>query len=567
MKLRVKLLLLTILPLIITGCTVFFVTSARVTSTIKGVIENDLKAVATMLSDNFSDVEGNNYYVDDAGNMWNNDMNITMDTTAVDKIKADCGVVATIFYGDTRYMTSIVDDGGNRVVGTKAGEKVIQTVLVNGQEYFAENVDIQGEDYFAYYIPLYNADSTTPVGMVFTGMSQEAVQEEIYTILSLLMGVILFMILCCGVVAVLIANKIIKRVEYGVNTVAEVAQGNLTVSIDEKMAASKDEIGDLVRAIAAMKDKLVVIVRDIIDKSSEVSTLATGLGEAASETANAIEQVEKAVTEVADGATAQAGDTQQATENVIVMGNLVEETNDNVSQLNIQANAMEKSGITAQSTLTELQQINEQAKESIDVIYTQTNTTNDSAKKISTAINLITSIAEETNLLSLNASIEAARAGEQGRGFAVVASQIQKLAEQSNDSAKQIEEIVTSLMADSQKAVETMDEVKVIMGKQSDMVEKTGQIFGEVLTGIQQSRESVSMIAQTTRSLDETRGSVVDIVQNLSAIAEENAASTEETSASTTEVSATVQEMTANALQMQGIAEKLEESVKIFRIE
>ena len=227
---------------------------------------------------------------------------------------------------------------------------------------------------------------------------------------------------------------------------------------------------------------------------------------------------------------------------------------------------MKKNGAIAKDTLKELENINGDVQNAIDVIYDQTNTTNDSANRISEAISIITSIAEETNLLALNASIEAARAGDQGRGFAVVAAQIQTLAEQSNASAVQIGEYITSLMKDSENAVATMEQIKTIMQKQIEMVEKTDEVFQKVMNGIQESREEVAKITENTKELDISRITVTDIVQNLSAVSEEYAASTEETSASASQVSATVQSITESLGDLQKIAVELKESVDKFKI-
>ena len=248
------------------------------------------------------------------------------------------------------------------------------------------------------------------------------------------------------------------------------------------------------------------------------------------------------------------------------MGNLVEETSAQVEELYNNASDMQKSSDEATSTLNELNIINQRARAAIDVIYEQTNTTNESALKIREATNLITAIADETNLLSLNASIEAARAGEQGRGFAVVAAQIQKLAEQSNESARQIEQIITSLIQDSTKAVETMDEVREIMENQSENVEKTEQMFAMVKSGIDHSIQGVNLIAEKTKSLDEARVNVVDVVQNLTAIAEENAAGTQETSASTVEFGNMMGDIQSSSGKLSSIASDLDESMKIFKL-
>ncbi len=217
--------------------------------------------------------------------------------------------------------------------------------------------------------------------------------------------------------------------------------------------------------------------------------------------------------------------------------------------------------------LSSLSSVNQRTKEAIQVVYDQTNTTNESALKIKEATDIISEIAEETNLLSLNASIEAARAGEQGRGFAVVATQIQKLAEQSNESARQIDDIIHSLIKDSEESVETMKEVRNIIGQQNENVIHTEHAFNNVKEGIDQSIESIEMIASKTQELDEARVRVVDVVQNLNAIAQENAASTEETSASAAEAGTTVESIADNARHLNEIAKQLEENVQKFIME
>ena len=195
-------------------------------------------------------------------------------------------------------------------------------------------------------------------------------------------------------------------------------------------------------------------------------------------------------------------------------------------------------------------------------MYTQTNITNESVQKIKEATVLIASIAEETNLLSLNASIEAARAGEQGKGFAVVASQIQKLAEQSNESASQIDEITNALISDSTKSVETIAQVRDIMNEQSEKMEKTDSMFRQVNTGVDHAMDSVNTITEKTELLNQSREKIIDVVQNLSAIAEENAASSQETSASITQVNTVVTDISDNASGLKDIAYHLEKDVK-----
>ena len=396
-------------------------------------------------------------------------------------------------------------------------------------------------------------------------------EDEIMKPVTEVIGIGTFCSIVLVVIFVLIAyfivNRIVKPVIQVTDIVGKLAHMDFSeIEGQEKLVARKDETGMMSRAVAELRGQLANVVSDLRDQSQQLFSASDSLNNNASETASTVEQVEKAVSEIAEGASSQADETQKATENVILMGNMVEETAQEVDNLIANANEMKASSDEASATLVELEKINTQAKEAIDVIYEQTNTTNESAMKIREATSLITSIAEETNLLSLNASIEAARAGEQGRGFAVVAGQIQKLAEQSNESARQIEGIIDSLIEDSQKSVATMDEVKEIMSKQISSVEKTDEIFTQVKDGINTSIDGVNRIADKTKKLDEARVNVVDVVQNLTAIAQENAASTEETSASVTQVSNIVYNISENASQLKNVATGLEQNMNIFKM-
>lgn len=394
------------------------------------------------------------------------------------------------------------------------------------------------------------------------------ITSDIQSILlkTLLSTLIAFVI--CVVIALFCSAIITKPIK----EMAEIADRFSTLDLRdddrrERIGQRRDEVGLLGRSIGGVREQFHAIVTEIKTQSNNIHTTAASLDEHTKETLNNIEQVERAVYEIAEGASSQAEDTQKATENVIRMGNMVEDTNQEVENLYLYANAMKQSGDDASKTLSDLEEINHKAKESIDLIYQQTNTTNESALKIREATELITFIAEQTNLLSLNASIEAARAGEQGRGFAVVASQIQKLAEQSNESARQIGEIITLLISDSGKAVDTMNEVMEIMEVQNKNIQQMGRQFEQLFAAIDKSNRGVGNIADRTKSLDEARVNVVDIVQNLTAIAEENAAGTQETSASVTEVNDIVSQISENANQLRRIAEELEHRMEIFRLD
>lgn len=333
-----------------------------------------------------------------------------------------------------------------------------------------------------------------------------------------------------------------------------------------KIAKRKDETGALARAAGLLREELIGVISGIKNQSAELYKASEALEQSAKGTAATMEQVERAVSDIANGATNQAEETTSASENVLVMGSMIEDTTREVSELKVNADGMKETSEEAQNILNALMKENEKTRESIDEIYHQTNTTNESALKIKEATAIITSIADETNLLSLNASIEAARAGEQGRGFAVVASQIQKLAEQSSESAQRIEEITNMLIMDSSMAVKTMNVVKNNMDVQSEKMAQTDKMFEKFNAGVISSIGSVDNIAVKTDGVDEARVRVVDLVQSLSAIAEENAASSQETSASVTQVTEIVADISNSADKLKAISAQMEDIVSVFKV-
>jgi methyl-accepting chemotaxis protein len=373
-------------------------------------------------------------------------------------------------------------------------------------------------------------------------------------------------VIICAILAWIIAGSTVSAIQKSIDVVGEVSKGNLSVRVDESAANRSDEVGDLCKYVEELRSQLAEIIGKLKTESGNLYSSSNRLYTTSQSANDAVGQVERAVHEIADGATSQADETQKATENVILMGNMVEETSAQVEELQKNAVEMQKSSEQASAILAELASVNQQTVDAIEVISQQTNTTNESALKIRDATNLITEIADETNLLSLNASIEAARAGEQGRGFAVVAAQISKLAEQSNESARKIEEIITSLIADSSKSVETMNNVRDIMTRQNENVKKTDEAFQIVKEGIDRSMDGVKYIADTTAKLDEARVNVVDVVQNLTAIAEENAAGTQETSASATEFGNMIGDIESETEGLKNAANIIEESVGIFTL-
>ena len=358
------------------------------------------------------------------------------------------------------------------------------------------------------------------------------------------------------------------RITRPIETVSEVVDriGTLDFRGDERteyLAKRKDETGIIAASVENMQERLSKIITEIKKQSSLLYESAGELWGNARETNETASQIDSAVKEIATG----ASETKRANEEVGIIGEMIIDTGTQVSSLSETANRMSQTSEEAFKVLTELVQINAQTAKAIDRIYEQTNETNQAAEKIKEVTALISSIASQTNLLSLNARIEASRAGEAGKGFAIVASGVQDLAEQSRASVESIDTIVEELIQNSSKAVEVMDEVREVMQRQSIMVEQTSGAFRSVREGIDGSLDNADNIRRHTDQLENARVSIINTVDSLSSIASQNAESSQETSDNLAGILRALQTMTAGIDGLNMIARTLDENINEIIIE
>lgn len=567
MKVRIKKAILIMLVdlAVLLALTTALGAKYAVNSLLESQIEKDLTATAYVMMQIYGAHEGT-YRLDASGKAYKGDFCISDHTEIVDDIYSKSGNVATFFYGDTRKVTSIKDAGGKRITDTKTSDPaVLENVLKKGQTYFNKKLDIQGKNYYVLYYPVCQEGGKDVIGMTFVGIERSPITSSILKAIGKIMMYFGVIAGVTFIVTIKLLNSIIAAVYITEAAAKTMAEGNLAFEVSEKTCKRIDEMGDVYRSLLNLRESMTKLFGDVKQQSDDLMNTSDSLDKMAEETARSIESVESAVDGIAKGATSQAQDTTKAQSDIVQMGSLIEQTVGEVADLRKVSNQMTESGETAFGILNELIKVNEDAVKAIDLIAKQTDETNEAALKIREATDLITAIAEETNLLSLNASIEAARAGEAGRGFAVVADQISKLAEQSNQSGQEIEEITKALISESEKAVATMKEVREIMADQAEKMTTTSEAFSVVKDGIGVSRNNVENINTMTDKLDQARKDIIAIIQNLTAVAEENAASTEETSASATEVAAGIQSVATAADSLKKVTEQLEVSVSKFK--
>ncbi|QZY55917.1 methyl-accepting chemotaxis protein [Crassaminicella profunda] len=340
---------------------------------------------------------------------------------------------------------------------------------------------------------------------------------------------------------------------------------------DEKSEAikymkRKDEIGNITNSLATMQLNFIDLVKKIADGTHKVESSSEELTVTCQQSAIASEEVAKTIEEIAKGANDQARDTQAGSEKAYALGSLIEKNQGYMKNVNDSSSKVVKLIDEGLLIINELIEKTNTSGNAAKDMFNMIMETNKSTSKIGEASTVIASIAQQTNLLALNAAIEAARAGEAGKGFAVVAEEIRKLAEQSTLSTKEIDFVVKELVKNSSDAVTTMENVSGIVGKQVESVKDTEIKYKEIAHAIEVSEKAIEKLNVAGSEMENKKTEILDIIQSLSAIAQQNAAGTEEASASTEEQSASTEEIANASEGLSEIAQILQESISKFKI-
>ena len=565
LSIRWTLLALTLLPMLVIAIVITLIAKNAVT---QGMQEQAIEGLDFTCTASMAGYEslayGSDWELRD-GKLYKGEVNVTDDEALIDAFTEGVDADITIFYGDTRYASSIKDASGKRPIGTQASEEVVAQVLKGGKDYSSTSANVNGKPYYAYYEPLKNPDGQI-VGMFFAGVPSEDIDSFIAKEVTKIVIIAVIIAVVCAILGVFVASLIVKAISKTKEAIDELSQGNLTYQIDEGILKRNDELGQMGRAVDHLNSELQSIIGGIQASAKSVLTSGDDLEGLASQTSTTADEISMAVEGISKGAVSQAEDIETATGNVADMGSMIEEIVANIGRLNDTSISMQQAGSDSSKIMEELNESNNLTVEAIQKVAANVESTDESVVRIGAAVDLISNIASQTNLLSLNASIEAARAGEAGRGFAVVASEMQKLADESNASALQISEIIQVLSNDSKNSLKLMDEVKVRLAEQQEKLSESLNKFGNVSDGIVESRKGTDVIHDQAAQCDDARNSVVDIIQNLSAISEENAASTEQTTASMQELNATINLLAQSAKNLKDLAEALQKDTEFFQL-
>ena len=484
----------------------------------------------------------------------------------MESLKKETNLEYTIFYHDTRVVTTLRKDGtGDYLINTQASQEVTNEVINNGQYTYKPNFVINGTKYYSYYSPMENPDGTV-VGMMFVGKEARDITIKINQVTILMIVICALIILSITGIGIYFSKVAGSAMHSIAESIEKVAGGNLVDEIPAHLMERRDELGTIATGTENLRLKLLDVIGTSVTLSGNVAESGNELSMSAEQASSASNQVTDAVNDISEGAVSQAESVQDSATNVSEIGVDIETISDNVATLNTNTNLMKEACNNTMKALEILLSQNSSVVSSMNEIDGQIHKTNEAVQDISESSKLITGIASQTNLLALNASIEAARAGEAGKGFAVVAEEIGALASQSAETAKQINEIIAALTKESERSIATIELTNEELAKQSKQLDDTKSDMEKMQQGVENVSKNANEISGRVGNLDSSKANLVEIIDSLSAISQENAASTEETNASMQELNATFEIINRASDDLKALAAQLNDKISYFTI-
>ncbi len=565
LKLQYKMLILAIIPVLVMGIVAILISNTVVKNKLLDDAKQKLKATSNAVLAAY-DQNAGDYFVNATGDVWKGAYNVSLSTPFIDDIAAKTGIEVTFFYNDTRLVTSLKDADGKRILGSKAGDFLVENVLKHGNEVFTNRVLVDGTFYFGYYVPVHQNNSDEIIGMVFAGMPV----KEIYASLNLITMIFTVAIVVILVIAVigclLVSRGIAKSIQSSMDVVKQISEGNLNVEIEQSMLDRKDEAGALSCNTQTLIDSLSAMIGKISNNTMTLNASSEEMNAAAGQAGNAVGNINDDLHNMLTGAVEQTGNAQNIKNSIHNMNIHLEKTLGEVDHLSDETKAMLDARNDVDKSLNQLDASNQDVMTEVENIQKQTQQNNESVEKIIAAVSYISDIADQTNLLSLNASIEAARAGETGKGFAVVAEEIGKLANQSNEASTEISELVNLLSYNSSQTMDIMDNVQDAMNDQTKKLVETANIFKQLQEHVSHVADGVDVIRDATVQLGKETDEIGKDIKNLSDIAQRNEDTVKGTISFSDEVLGTVNSVTEMSTEVSSSANDMAGVVSHFRM-
>ena len=447
-----------------------------------------------------------------------------------------------------------VEDGKQYFYGQDYYKKVMESEETVGQE----AVTYDGEEYMFLMAKIGDTQSA-----ICCLVPQAVIQEQASEIKTVTILLVIISIIISGFIGVMVARGISKTIASILKQIKKVSSGDLTVQVHTNR---KDEFAVLATGISDMIAHTKELIQHVESVSTELTNISEEVISSSEEFLKSSKGIQNSVSEIEIGTTNQAEHSVKCLEEMDNLSKRIQIVGDNTHKISDIATDTDHSIQTGMQSMKTLNAKSHSTAQITNVVIESIQNLEKQSRSIGKIVGAINDIASETNLLSLNASIEAARAGEAGKGFSVVASQIRKLADQSMESANEIQKIIEEIVKNTKNAVETAQEADTIVQEQQVAVDDTTQAFRTMQKQMGVLMGELEGILKGVNDMEQTRSVTLMAIQEISAVAEQTAASTADVSNVVTAQLEGVEELSQNSERLSASAEELGQAINQFTI-
>ncbi|MCX4075099.1 methyl-accepting chemotaxis protein TlpC [Bacillus subtilis] len=559
MKLGTKILCLVFVVILLFSASVGTVMLKEITESMKQMATEKAKGDLALSSTYIDDVMSGDWQVKN-NKLYKGQTQINGNEDIVDLLGEKTGDTITIFQGDTRVATNVMKNG-ERAVGTQASSEVIAAVLKKGKRFYGQ-ADVAGSSYQTAYMPLKDQNGNI-IGMLYTGANQSILASLTQSLFTQFAIVLVIVIMVSVILVLVFTRKINKRLNALKSAFESAGNGDMTIEVSDKTG---DELSELSVYYNKMRMKLNDTIQTVQQSALQLASASQQLSAGAEETNQASEKITEAVQQIANGAQDQITRIENSESSLKQASADIRDISANTAAIADKGQLAQSKADIGQKEIANVQAQMDAIHQSIQKSGEIIHQLDGRSKQIEQILSVITQIADQTNLLALNAAIEAARAGEQGKGFAVVADEVRKLAEESQQSAGQISKLIIEIQKDMNRSARSVEYVKTEAAEGVTMIQRTRDAFKEIAAATGEISAEISDLSASVTNISASAHHINDSFAANTADIKESTKNTRQAAALTEEQFAAMEEITAASETLSQLAEELTGIISQFKM-